>query len=470
MKEIIREIIKTPVILFSVLLMLTIYGLLCANAIRRNKELFIFSEKLCIRFLIFCQSQVGVTPFIHWSTSFLILPPLNATIAYSQIFIYSYIAFVFFPKIAVFVQTQFSKNFIHSVTKNPFFWALSILTFVSFTWSDTPFIAFKSGAILLCINLVSLYIATQFDWGEIFGFIRWNLGAIALLSFVIRKRTNAGTTEGGGGLAGVLPSKNTLGGIMALGATLWILHAISSPKDRSISIFMSFVCLLIFLQAKSGGAYFLFIILISVALLSRFIKLFSFKLATVMMAGLVVSIVLGSFLVVFNIESILGAIGKDLSFTGRNLVWPAVLQAASKRIWLGYGVFSFWQPWRGEENPALIHWTANKHWVPPSAHQGFLDILLQLGIVGLTMLVFSLCLNFVHSLRYFLKHQGVASILPLIVVLHQVLSNLPETRFLRPNAFWVTYIIISIKLSLPSNSSSLSKLDSYSSANNYKVL
>ena len=74
-----------------------------------------------------------------------------------------------------------------------------------------------------------------------------------------------------------------------------------------------------------------------------------------------------------NLEAILGLFGKDLTLTGRSVIWPAITEAISQKVWAGYGAFSFWQPWRGPENPALS-FLRFSYWLPPSAHQGFLDI------------------------------------------------------------------------------------------------
>ena len=60
-------------------------------------------------------------------------------------------------------------------------------------------------------------------------------------------------TTAGGGLAGIMPSKNALGALMALGIILWLLNVFESKKHRAIPIFMTLVCLFTLFQAKVSG-------------------------------------------------------------------------------------------------------------------------------------------------------------------------------------------------------------------------
>ena len=75
---------------------------------------------------------------------------------------------------------------------------------------------------------------------------------------------------------------------------------------------------------------------------------------------------------------------RDEGLTGRLNLWNAVLLAISKRLWLGYGFNAFWQGMKGESGYVL---TA-VGWAPKYAHNGFLDLVLDLGLLGL--LVFAI--------------------------------------------------------------------------------
>jgi len=66
--------------------------------------------------------------------------------------------------------------------------------------------------------------------------------------------------------------------------------------------------------------------------------------------------------------------GQTQTLSGRTALWKAIWPDVSKRLWLGYGYHAFWTP----SNVTQIG-----GWVPTSAHSGYLEIVAQLGLIGL---------------------------------------------------------------------------------------
>jgi O-antigen ligase len=76
---------------------------------------------------------------------------------------------------------------------------------------------------------------------------------------------------------------------------------------------------------------------------------------------------------------ILSAGGRDTSLTGRDAVWAFAAAAIVQRPILGYGYAAFWSD---------SDWTLQAlHWSPPHAHNGVLQVLLDLGGVGLVLTI-----------------------------------------------------------------------------------
>ena len=78
------------------------------------------------------------------------------------------------------------------------------------------------------------------------------------------------------------------------------------------------------------------------------------------------------------LPDLLQSMGRDPTLTGRTLIWKVVLTSIAKRPLLGYGFYSFWTGLKGESGN--INYALN--WSFGYAHNGTLEILLQLGIVG----------------------------------------------------------------------------------------
>lgn len=99
---------------------------------------------------------------------------------------------------------------------------------------------------------------------------------------------------------------------------------------------------------------------------------------------------------------ILEALGKDPSLTGRTDIWASLMRRVAERPLTGYGYAAFWGP--HSEPAAFVR--QETQWIVPSAHNGWIDLLVQVGwpgtfLVGAILAIAALCL----IVR--LPHQGV---------------------------------------------------------------
>lgn len=94
-------------------------------------------------------------------------------------------------------------------------------------------------------------------------------------------------------------------------------------------------------------------------------------LAVVMAVG-------GAWLWTSDSAAILEALGKDPSLTGRTLIWEALMRKVAERPWTGYGFSAFW----GVDSIPAREIRLETQWPVPSAHNGWIDLLVQLGWPG----------------------------------------------------------------------------------------
>jgi exopolysaccharide production protein ExoQ len=122
---------------------------------------------------------------------------------------------------------------------------------------------------------------------------------------------------------------------------------------------------------------------------------------------LMCAVVVGGALTLFVTQSdtILPLIGRDSTLTGRTDVWHLLLPSVAKRPFLGYGFYSFWLGLVGESEGIA----RQLHWIVGYAHNGFLEVTLQLGLVGLGWFLVTLiqalrntwqCLRYDKSRRF----------------------------------------------------------------------
>lgn len=88
-----------------------------------------------------------------------------------------------------------------------------------------------------------------------------------------------------------------------------------------------------------------------------------------------------------GIESILQMIGKDPTLTDRTVIWDMLLTLMTNP-WLGMGFENFWL------GPRLDRIWAAYSWAPNQAHNGYLEIYLNLGWIGVGLLVTILLMGY----------------------------------------------------------------------------
>lgn len=85
-------------------------------------------------------------------------------------------------------------------------------------------------------------------------------------------------------------------------------------------------------------------------------------------------------------EPILAALGKSDDFTGRTEIWQAVLAHAAEHPVIGSGYSTPWLPWV----PQFDGWIVVNGLTVFHAHNMWLDVLMQLGIIGVVLLALAL--------------------------------------------------------------------------------
>jgi exopolysaccharide production protein ExoQ len=131
-----------------------------------------------------------------------------------------------------------------------------------------------------------------------------------------------------------------------------------------------------------------------------------------------------------------------LSGTGRKALWARVWQMVQLRPWLGYGYGGFWPR---QDGPAAAIRQDLGAWAR-SAHNGFLDLLLDLGWPGLMLFVAAYSTAFFRAAAGLLH--GPLDPLKLyfpMVLAYVFLINLGESELLAPNyLFWICIVCAAI--------------------------
>ena len=148
-----------------------------------------------------------------------------------------------------------------------------------------------------------------------------------------------------------------------------------------------------------------------------------------------------------NPPSSLNSTEQLTTITGRTKLWSLLLEMIKKRPWLGYGYGAFWL---GNDGPSAEVWRVITWWKPPHAHNGWLDLWLELGLLGLISFLIGFLFNIIRALNLMRLHQKSETIWPLLYLVFIVLFNLTTSTLMVQNEiFWVLYVAVSFSLMYP---------------------
>jgi exopolysaccharide production protein ExoQ len=143
-----------------------------------------------------------------------------------------------------------------------------------------------------------------------------------------------------------------------------------------------------------------------------------------------------------HFREIMYLLGKDPTLTGRTRIWNAVLVSAMKRPLLGYGYKAFWNGLQGESGNVLL---ANG-WSFDQGHNGYLEVLLGCGALGLGVVLYSLIKAFRNALPCVFARNFYLSWCVCIVLLIAIHAMDEQTLAAPNNLAWILYIVASIGL------------------------
>lgn len=324
---------------------------------------------------------------------------------------------------------------------------LLILGVLSGFWSETPGASVRYGLVMVCITVAGVHTARHHNWEKISRILRWLFTSITGLSIITAVFfPSIGTNPKG--WTGITEHPNSLGPIVALNIALWVVFSLEEPKNRKLAFTIIWISILTLIMTNSAGSWFTAIELILLITLLQFTKQLKPRWSIVAFLGFLLIAIPVSIFAVENYAEILAVFGKDPTFTGRSEFWPQLIERAWERPILGYGLGGFWQEWRGEENPAKGIVTSNG-FIPPHAHQGFLELLLNLGITGFVLFTISYVKSTMGAFRFSnYKKFSLGNNISLIFLSFVLLANLSRSVLITPHYVWLIYAYTSARVSV----------------------
>jgi exopolysaccharide production protein ExoQ len=338
------------------------------------------------------------------------------------------------------------KRFLYVINKDVFPMIFIGLAIASILWSAAPEMTSNEVRALVRSTCLGAYIAARYSFRDQMSLVAFSAGVGGLLS-LLSSLSSGLAFDPSIPWQGIFAYKNFLACVMLTGSLLLSLIITDFPNQRSIAVAFLFVTFPLLILSQAKTAYLDFFIVACLPIIRKIMRQ-HYKIRA---ALFILCLLLFGSIAVFlggNLEYIFVQIlGKNLEFNGRLPIWQLMFDKIFERPFLGYGVAGFWT------SDHALHvldnsWAsiAREQGIRFYAHNGYIDLLLSLGFVGLFVFLLNMALTFIRVIKLFMLTKSVENFWMIQFLCAILLYNFSETAgVVTESTYWS--VVVSIILS-----------------------
>jgi O-antigen ligase len=362
----------------------------------------------------------------------------NPARLYCAMIVYAISLVLLFPKL---------RTAGHLLARRPELTALVVLSMLSVLWSGDLGPVFRRAVAHTLTIVFCLYLATRYNAHEFLSrlLVALCIGTCASV-IVCLVMPSIGVTSGAinhGAWFGVYGHKAVAGRVCAIAIFVALLYKPTTPVMGWVKLAALVSTAILCVMTQSRASWLLVIWGAASALAVRFLR--TDRLSVSLRIMIVVTLV-ALFVTVgaLTFNELMLAFGRDATLSGRTSLWSAAIHVAGEENpWFGSGYRAFWLgPDVDKIRVYLTGWAR----MPAHAHNGYLDTWLELGWVGLSLLVVFM-LRTVGALTTTALRDTRGYVWPVFMVCAFVfiVNNMSATVALRhTDAAWVLFVLASL--------------------------
>ena len=332
------------------------------------------------------------------------------------------------------------NQIIDAIRANKFLLLMILMAVVSTVWSAAPGLTLRRSFAVVLTSLFGIDFAVRYSIQRQLRLIGFALGFTVLMSVFIQiffpHAIPSLESIYSDAWNGVFVQKNTLGKIAVLTMvviltrareTLWSLFGVSMAVVGAFALIV---------KTQSMGAL---IVLVAMLLLLPLCRIFRWNMVRAPVAAqfLKVLVLLPALCLIFpTLGGLFPLFGRDSTLTGRAQLWSMSFASIAKKPLLGYGYNAFWNV-----SQQALQLRSMLKWNPPHSHNSFIDLTLQLGLVGLFLFVATYAVAVRRAVTYMRPSLGRESMWPFAYLSFTLLYGITEGGFIAPGAiFWILFV------------------------------
>lgn len=365
-------------------------------------------------------------------------------------------------KLLVYLIVAFSilsspRKFICFATCDPFLSAIVTLASISFLWSSIPSDTLSAARDHLVLYFAAVCISMQYDFRQQVKHLAWTLGFTSLLSLGLAiVIPSYGTAVDGSDetskWVGIFRHKNRLASAMVM-SILVFLNFTLTMKVRKLALWLiPLVSFIPLFNSQGKGAMLALMLVMPLFFVHWVVTQRAYRARVISLVLMVYGIVASVVILYFGLEYLVfDVLGRDFTLTGRTDMWKYLIERGSTRLFFGYGYNGFWKV--PEEALGVFRnqpWFDNVLEGKGNSHSGYIEIFLQLGIVGIFLVSLSFFTVFFKVCKVYLNTKKGEFFWAIQLLLLLVFLNISETNEALVGSRsigWLLYIMISISSS-----------------------
>jgi exopolysaccharide production protein ExoQ len=319
---------------------------------------------------------------------------------------------------------------------------LLAICLLSAVWANNPFLSIRHSSALVITCLVGIMLGADFELPEIVRLfsIASTIHIVLVATFFVVARHALYSPSDPLSLKGLTTHKNVFGFEMALAVL-----AYSTVPFRRVSALrwpLTAIAFGLLLLSRSSGSLVSTIGAFAVLPFLFAMRFRGIQRIPLLLGSGILALVVG--IGVVSNEALLPALlSKDPTLTGRTELWQLIRVAISQRPLLGYGFDAFWQGLRGDSLNIIL----GVGWLVPTAHNGYYDLLLGIGYIGMFSFLPSFFQMLGRGIRYLDTEASSARLFPIAFVAFWLIYNLNESALVtRSGIPFLLFVAMSVSL------------------------
>lgn len=320
----------------------------------------------------------------------------------------------------------------------PFLLVLALAA-CSSLWSQAPEASFRRSVSLASLMALAVYAHTVLGtlaFCRLHVLVTWIAAGASLAAAVLIPSSAYDLGEYAGAIRGVFNQKNSLGDAMVVGTLALMYVVLKRQRVTALDLATLVMAVIVIRLAQSTTALVLFLMIVT-STVYALLWMRGTSGSIFCMILLTVLILSFTLVMVMDPKAVYGALGKNETLTGRVQIWQAVKQASGGWPLLGYGYSAFWLP----DTRMVGDIWYEIGWKAPSAHSGYLDTIVQIGLLGLGLLAWTALLTMWRALKAMGTGRLAEGWWTLTMLAILALYNYDESSLPQPDIHMVQWVL-----------------------------